>query len=375
MSLDESPFVIHFSVLEDPRIERSKKHLLVDLVAIAVIACLCKVDTFEGMAEFAEVRLDWLKQFLRLPGGAPSHDTFSRVFARIKPEKFQECFINWMKDVAVLTNGEVVAIDGKTLRHSFDRASSKAAIHMVSAWAVGNGVSLGQIKVEDKSNEITAIPKLIETLCLKGCIVTIDAIGCQRDICKQIVASEADYTIALKGNQETLHKDVKALFDRLGRENQPRTVHYTTREVNNGRAEERCVLVSADIAGINEKHNWPGLKSVGLAQSIRTIRGETTTEFRYFINSYVPSARKFMDVTRSHWHVENKLHWVLDVTFHDDESRVRKGHGAENLSTVKRVAINLLKQDKTTKKSIPNKQIHCAHSKDYIFKLLLSQRI
>ena len=369
MSIEKSSFVRHFSPLEDPRIERSKKHLLIEIVAITVIGCLCGIDSFEGIAVFAEERLEWLKQFLRLPGGAPSHDTFSRVFARIKPEKFQACFIDWMKDVATMTEGEVVALDGKTVRHSFDRASSKAAIHMVSAWAVNNGVSLGQIKVDDKSNEITAIPKLVEALCLKGCIVTIDAMGCQREICKKIIEAEADYTISLKGNQGTLHDDVKAVFDRSG----VKTVHYSTRGEGHGRIEERHVLVTSDIAEIKEKHEWPGLKSIGLVQSIRTIGEETTMEFRYFINSYLPSARKFMDVTRSHWHIENKLHWVLDVTFNDDGSRVRKGHGAENLSTARRIAINLLKADKSTKKSIPNKQIKCAHSKDYVFKLLLSQ--
>lgn len=374
MSIDQSPFIVHFSALEDPRIERSKTHLLIDLVAIAVIAGLCGIDSFEGMAVFAESRLDWLKQFLKLPGGAPSHDTFSRVFARIKPDKFQACFIDWMKAAATMTDGEVVAIDGKTLRRSFDRASSKAAIHMVSAWAVNNGVSLGQVKVDEKSNEITAIPKLLEVLCVKGCIVTIDAMGCQREICKKILEAEADYTISLKGNQGTLHDDVKAAFDRLGVEDR-RTVHYSAHGQGHGRTEERHVLVSSDIAEIREKHDWPGLKSIGLVQSIRTLGETTTMEFRYFINSYIPSARKFMDVTRSHWHVENKLHWVLDVSFHDDQSRVRKGHGAENLSTVRRIAINLLKQDKLTKRSIPNKQIMCAASKDYVFKLLLSKQI
>lgn len=374
MSIEQSPFVVHFSALEDPRIERSKTHLLIDLVAIAVIASLCGIDSFEGMAVFAEARLEWLKQFLQLPGGAPSHDTFSRVFARIKPDKFQACFIDWMKAVATMTDGEVVAIDGKTLRHSFDRASSKAAIHMVSAWAVNNSVSLGQFKVDEKSNEITAIPRLVEALCLKGCIVTIDAMGCQREICKKILEAEADYTISLKGNQGTLHDDVKEAFDLLGSDDR-RAVHYSTYGKGHGRTEERHVLVLSDIAEIKEKHQWPGLKSIGLVQSIRTIGEETTMEFRYFINSYVPSARKFMDVTRSHWHVENKLHWVLDVTFHDDSSCVRKGHGAENLSTVRRIAINLLKQDKATKKSIPNKQIICAASKDYVFKLLLSKPI
>lgn len=374
MSIEKSSFVIHFGELEDPRVERTKKHLLIDLVAIAVIACLCKIDSFEGMATFAEARLEWLKQFLQLPGGAPSHDTFSRVFARIKPEKFQACFIEWMKDVATMTDGEVVAIDGKTVRRSFDRASSKSAIHMVSAWAVNNGVSLGQIKVDEKSNEITAIPKLVEALCLKGCIVTIDAMGCQREICKKIIEAGADYTISLKGNQGTLHDDVKSIFDHVGLDG-TKAVHYSTRETGHGRKEERHVLVASDIAELRKKHEWPGLKSVGRTRSTRTIGEKTTTEFRYFINSYVPSARKFMSVTRSHWHVENKLHWVLDVTFNDDGSRVRKEHGAENLSTVRRIAINLLKQDKTTKKSIPNKQIMCAHSKDYVFKLLLSKQI
>lgn len=211
MTIDESPFLRHFSVMPDPRVERGLQHLLTDLIAIAIIAALCGIDSFQGMALFAEARLDWLRQLLALPGGAPSHDTFSRVFARIKPEHFQKAFTAWMAEIATLTGGDVIAIDGKTLRHSFDRAAERSAIHMVSAWAVANGVCLGQIKVDDKSNEITAVPKLLETLCLKGCLVTLDAMGCQREIAQKIIDGEADYTIALKGNQSSLHSDVQAV--------------------------------------------------------------------------------------------------------------------------------------------------------------------
>jgi predicted transposase YbfD/YdcC len=234
-----SPFVLHFASLEDPRVEASTVHPFLSVLAIAVLAALCGIDSFAGMETFAIYKLEWLKTFLDLPNDAPSHDTFNRIFARIKPDKFQACFAEWMKAVVDLLDGEVVAIDGKTLRRSFDKRTSKAPIHMVSAWATANGVALGQIKVDDKSNEITAIPKLLDMLCLKGCIVTIDAMGCQRDICEKIVEGGANYTIALKGNQGTLFDDVKAVFDRYGFDDQRRMVHHTTRDHGHGRDEER----------------------------------------------------------------------------------------------------------------------------------------
>lgn len=349
--LSESPFLRHFSVIKDPRKPRRRIHLLNDMFAIAIIATILGIEDYCGMADFAKVRLKWLKGFLQLPAGAPSHDTFSKLFRHLDSEKFQECFINWTSEVATLTGGEIVAIDGKTLRRSFDKAESKSAIHMVSAWATDNSVSLGQTKVSEKSNEITAIPKLIEMLTLKGCIVTIDAMGCQRDICKKIVEEEANYTIALKKNQDRLHSEVKAKFD--GSEiNAETNDFYTTGIKSRSREVEYHSVVISDIDDIVKRHDWPGLKSIGVIQTIRTVGEEPTVEFRYYLNSHVPSAKDFCSIVRKHWQVENNLHWVLDVTFGDDACRVRKGNGAENLSTLKRAAINMLKKDQTKRRTM-----------------------
>jgi predicted transposase YbfD/YdcC len=364
---NRSSFVLHFSRLEDPRIDRSKLHPLPSIVAIAVMAALCGIDSFKGMATFASYKLSWLKTFLSLPNGAPSHDTFNRVFARIKPDKFQECFVDWMKDVAELTAGEVVAIDGKTVRHSFDRASSKAPIQMVSAWATSNGLSLGQVKVDAESNEITAIPKLLETLCLKGCIVTIDAAGCQREIAEKIRAQGADYTLALKGNQEHLHADVVEFFDQP-----PVDATFTakkTTDSKHGRGEFREYAVTDDVGWLKETHAWPGLQSIGRVVAHRLVDGEWTKATRYFVNSYGANVDKFAGAVRDHWRVETSLHWVLDVIYDDDGSRVRKDHGAENLSTLRRIAINMLRRN-TWKETLPQKQIRAAHDLDYMLKLL-----
>ena len=334
-------------------------------MAIAVIAALCGIDNFEGIATFARVKLEWLRTLLPLPNGAPSHDTFSRVFARIKPEQFQSCFTAWMSEVAELSNGEVVALDGKTLRRSFDNAAGKAAIHMVSAWATHNGVSLGQVKVDDKSNEITAIPELLETLCLKGCIVTIDAMGCQREIAEKIIVAEADYTLALKANQPKLFEDVQALFQGGGSVQ----MHKTSNKAH-GREEIRRYFVISDIDELNSKHGWPGLKSVGLVKSTTVINGQATYDERFYLMSYSADPAKFAHAVRSHWSVE-AMHWILDVSSNDDNSRVRKGNGAENLSTVRRIAINMLKRV-PGKVSIPQKNIMCSHDPAYLLKVLIS---
>lgn len=371
MTIEDSPFLRHFSIMPDPRVQRGQKHLLTDLIAIAIIAALCGIDSFQGIALFAEARLDWLKQFLALPGGAPSHDTFSRVFARIKPQHFQECFTAWMAEITTLTAGEVIAIDGKTLRRSFDRAAEKSAIHMVSAWATANGVCLGQIKVDDKSNEITAVPKLLETLCLKGCLVTLDAMGCQREIAQQIIDGEADYTIALKGNQSSLHTDVQQALSAAITANSEDILTLKMTEESHGREEVRRYFVMPAPDKLLFDHDWPGLTSIGMVKSTRIIKGQATYEDRYFISSLAADAEKFAKGVREHWRVENSLHWVLDVSYNDDGSTVRKGHGAENLSTIRRIALNMLKKE-PRKASIPGKQILCSHNEKYLFKVLIS---
>ena len=305
----------HYSSLEDPRVERTKKHFLTDLLAISICGFICGVDNWVELEVFGNAKKEWFKTFLRLPNGIPSHDTFGRLYAALDPVEFSRCFIRWVKAISEVTEGEVIAIDGKTLRRSFDRASGRAAIHMVSAWASINSVVLGQVKTEEKSNEITAIPKLLELLHLHGCIVTIDAMGCQREIVERIVEKGADYVISLKGNQEKLHQEVAAVFVEAREESFETVPHvYTeTLEKDHGRIEKRRYWMTAKLDDIREQKKWPSLTSIGMCESQRTVDGMTSTEVRYFISSLPgDDAEKFANAVRSHWSVENNLHWVLD---------------------------------------------------------------
>lgn len=319
--------MVHFGTLEDPRIERTKRHSMTDILVLSICGFVCGIDTWVDLEEFAEIREDWFRTFLELPNGIPSHDTFGRFFAALDPEAFSRCFSTWMASVAQTTEGEVVAIDGKTLRGSFDRASAKAAIHMVSAWAAENGVVLGQVKVDEKSNEITAIPKLLETLHLQGCIVTIDAMGCQKAVVRDIVDKGADYVISLKGNQGTLHEKTKDFFEEARQERFETVPHvYTeTSEKGHGRVERRRYWLTHRLDFLREKDDWAGLQSVGMVEATRELNGVSSREVRYFISSLDGSdAEKFARAVRHHWQVENNLHWVLDVAFDEDGSRVRK---------------------------------------------------
>lgn len=371
-----SPLLAHFSALEDPRIDRQKKHMLLDVLVIALCSVLCGITSFEGFEEFGLNKEAWLRTFLRLPNGIPSHDTFNRVFARLKPDVFTRCFVAWMEQVVTLTDGEVVAIDGKTLRRSFDRVSSKAAIHMISAFATANGVSLGQLKVEDKTNEINAIPKLLDLLSLKGCLVTIDAMGCQREISEKILAEGADYCLALKDNQPALANDVEDFFETFSPVTTEKTPYQSFEETNkgHGREETRRYFITDEIEEIQRVHNWPGLKSIGVVKSKRIIGGVAAYEERYYIASFPADAKKFAHAVRQHWQVENALHWRLDVVFGEDSCRARKDHAAENLAILRRTALNLLRMD-PSKKSVPKKQIKCALNEGYLAKVLLGQHV
>jgi predicted transposase YbfD/YdcC len=357
----------HFSGMNDPRIERSRRHKLVDIIVIGVVGALCSAESWEDVQMIAEEKESWLRKFLELPNGIPSHDTISRVFARLSAKEFELRFSAWMRDTAQLTDGEVVAIDGKRLRRSFDKASGKAAIHMVSAWATGNGVVLGQVKVDDKSNEITAIPQLLQVLEIKGCIVTIDAMGCQKDIATQIIDKGADYVFGLKGNQSSTLGAVEMHFDTT--KIVPETL--TTTDGDHGRIETRHYqVVEANL--IPELANWPGCQSAAMVTSIREVGDTKATETRYYISSLSPSADKVAKAIRGHWGIENSLHWVLDVEFDEDRSRVRKGESPENLAVVRHVAINLLKQEKSLKRaSTGRKRLKCCMSNDYLGKVLL----
>ena len=331
--------------MEDPRIDRTKRHQLLDIVTIAICGTICGADSWVDIELFGQCKEEWFRTFLDLPNGIPSHDTFGDVFARLDPEQFQHCFIQWVQAVAQLTQGEVVAIDGKTVRRSHDRTSGKQAIHMVNVWASSNGLSLGQTKVDRKSNEITAIPKLLQLLELSGCLVTIDAMGCQKEIARQIIDGQADYLLAVKGNQGQLHQDVSDLFqgaEEFGFEGVPYD-YVRTVEKNHGRLETRQCWVITDpdcLEYLHSRQQWSQLNAAVKVTAQRQTTTETTIHTRYYISSLAGSAKTLLQATRSHWGIENSLHWSLDVTFHEDHSRVRKDHGPRNLAVLRQIALN-----------------------------------
>lgn len=363
----------YFTNLSDPRVERTKQHLLIDIITIAICAVICGADTWVSIETYGIAKKQWLKQFLELPNGIPSHDTFARVFARIDPQQFQECFLHWIKSISKITDGEVIAIDGKTLRRSYDKSNDKAAIHMLNAWASANRLVLGQRKVDKKSNEITAIPELIKVLDVAGCIVTIDAIGCQKSIVKLITQKQGDYIITLKKNQKNLYKNVEELFKDAISKKFDGYSHssYHTREINHGREEIRHYLMLKDVAKqIDPKHEWANFNSIGMVESVRIVNNKTTVETRYYICSLRSNAEKLGTSIRSHWGVENSLHWVLDVTFREDDCRIRKDNAPNNFAVLRRIAINLLGQEKSKKMGIKNKQFLAAMDNNYLSQVL-----
>jgi predicted transposase YbfD/YdcC len=342
-NLTDSSILKHFGSLKDPRVERTKRHRLMDIFIIALCGFICGVDDWVELQEFGKAKLKWFRTFLELPNGVPSHDTFGRVFRMLDPEGFGRCFTKWVASIAQVTNGEVVAIDGKTIRRSFDKASGKAAIHMVNAWACANGISLGQLKTEDKSNEITAVPKLLDCLALSGCIVTLDAMHCQKDTVAAIVEKGADYVVPVKENQPRLFDRVKALFEEQLK-NGTTDDYVEDVDKDHGRIEARRCWTSSKVHRLVGEENWRGLTTVGLVESERHIGEQVTTERRYFLSSLPSDAQKFLSVVRAHWAVENCLHWTLDVSFREDDSRVRKDFAPENAAMLRQLSLNLLKR-------------------------------
>jgi predicted transposase YbfD/YdcC len=365
----------HFADVPDPRIARHRWHKLSDILVIAVCAVLCGAESYPAIEDFGHERAEWLKQFLELPEGIPSHDTFNRVLRLLDPVQFQACFLRWMHAVAEVTAGEIVAIDGKALRRSFAKGTGKRAIPMVSAWASENGAVLGQRKVDTKSNEITAIPELLDLLALNGCIVTIDAMGCQRTIAQKIVDQGADYVLALKGNQPTLEQAVERFFVTGPEAEAHRTQsdYHEQTEQRHGRVETRCAWISADLEAELSAIAWPGLQSIGMVEATRTLGGKTSVEQRFYLSSLPPEAEQFAQAVRKHWGIENQLHWSLDVTFREDLSRLRAGHGAENFAVLRHIALNLLRQEPSAK-SLPRKRLACALNPDYLLKVLLGKQ-
>ena len=365
--------------IEDPRIDRTRDHKLVDILVIGVCCQICGGEGFADMQTFGQAQYAWLCTFLELPNGIPSHDTFNRVFSAIKPDAFMDCFIRWTQSLRTALGREIVAIDGKAQRRACNR--KQGIPYVVSAWACSNGLTLGQVKVDEKSNEITAIPKLLRVLELAGCIVTIDAMGCQKKIAREIIEADADYVLALKGNQSTVEQEVREFFAELvpqdptmGPPPRPSEVDYfQSVDGEHGRIETRRYWITDSIAWFADREEWEGLCSFGIVDSVREIDGVRSYERRCFLLSIPPVATTFALACRSHWGVENPLHWTLDVTFREDCSRARSGHAPENLAALRRLALNVIKYDKSRPKlSVRSKRLLAGWNRDYLASLLAS---
>lgn len=366
----------HFSELTDPR-RREVVYPLLNIVTIAVCAVLCGADDFVSIAAFGRARKEWFAKFLDLSAGIPSHDRFNAIFAALRPAEFEKCLLKWITDLHEITDGQIVAIDGKTLRRSFDAASSKSALHMVGAWASANQITLGQVAVDDQSNEITAIPKLLQLLELSGCLVTIDAMGCQTEIAAAIVEREADYVLAVKGNQPTLHEGIQDFFTDHLEDDFARTKvrRCKTKSRGHGRVETREYFVCPAPDDLPDAKRWKGLKAIGLAITRCVRDGRESDQARYYILSKYPSGKRFAEAVRGHWGIENHLHWQLDVTFGEDQSRLREGRAAENFSTLRRTALSLLKNEATLKVGVKNKRLVAGWNEDYLEKVLFGSTL
>jgi predicted transposase YbfD/YdcC len=368
----------HFAGLTDPRRDHTKAHGLLDIVAITLCAVICGADSWVDVATFGRVKERWLRTFLAMPGGIPSHDTFGRVFALLDPDEFRSCFLSWAQAVVGPPGAQVVAIDGKTLRRSHDRRGGQEALHLVSAWAAANGLVIGQVATDAKSNEITAIPALLKLLDLEGATVTIDAMGCQTAIATQIVEQQANYVLALKDNHEKLHDRVKRAFadaDTAAGTTLPLAdlVPYTTHDTGHGRIEHRRCLAIGDpdyLAFIDPAGAWPNLQSVVRIESTRRVGTTVSTEARHYLSSLPADATVLSAAIRSHWGIENRLHWVLDVAFREDDCRVRLGHAAENLAIVRHFALNLLRQEPSRRASVATKRLCAALDDTYLRSVL-----
>lgn len=373
--------VEQFATITDPRVNRTKEHPLVNVLIIGVCTLLCGGETFNDMEDFGLAKRDWFASFLDLSHGIPSHDTFNRVFSAIDPQEFLQAFVNWTQSVRQAVPGEIVAMDGKALRRAL--AKDQNARVIVSAWAEDNGLVLGQLKVEDKSNEITAVPALLRVLELGGCIVTLDAMGCQKEIAREIKEADAEYVLALKGNQETLHREVREFLDAAVAESKSwkppgapssafveKLAGRKTVEKDHGRIETREYHQSANLGWLADLAQWEGLQTVGMVEATREINGKISRERRYYLSSLPLDVERFARAVRGHWGVENKLHWVLDVQFGEDQSRARRGYAAENLATLRRFALNLLKLEKTKKRGIRGKQLNASWNHAYLLRLI-----
>jgi predicted transposase YbfD/YdcC len=379
-ALEQSPLVAALAAVPDPRRQcKNLRHPLVDVLVVGFCGVLCGCEDFVEIETFGRKKEAFFRRFLELPGGIPSHDTFRRVFQAVCPQGLQRCLIQWLKGLRQAARaaaaGEVIAIDGKALRRTFDRAQGLGALHLVSAWATANGLTLGQVAVDAKSNEVTAIPQLIELLDLKGCVVTIDAAGCQKEVAARIVGKDADYVLALKENQPTLYEQVSDYFlDQLDKEGPGRKLrHHREVEEGHGRSETRETFVAPATEGMVASGAWLGLATVVLVirRCVDHATGKVSDDVRYFISSLPAKVKRLARAVRQHWGIENGLHWVLDVAFHEDRMRQRDRNGIENLALLNRLAVSLLRQDKTVKGGVKCKRKAAGWDDDYLLHLLL----
>jgi len=367
----KSLLLTHLSIIPDPRKDVNRKHLLIDILTITVCAVMAGSQGWEDIENWAIEKEEWLRKFLKLPYGIPCHDVFRDLFIRLHPEAFGKAFISWMSAVRKRTKGEVIPLDGKTIRRSLDRASGKTPFHLVSAWATENGLVLGQIAVDGKSNEITAIPKLLELLDINDCIVTIDAMGCQTEIAKKIVDLKGGYVLAVKGNQPKLHEELKDFFDFALKEKFADLKYevFQTVEKDHARIETRTYYLVSDLDWLSVRRKWESLHGVGMVVSSRQENGKPATEERrYYITTMAKGVKRFAKAVRSHWHIENKLHWTLDVTFNEDQSRKRKDHSAVNFSMILKAVINLLRGIKAKGESIRSLRLRAGWNTEIIEK-------
>jgi predicted transposase YbfD/YdcC len=364
----------HFESLTDPRAEHSIDHLLIDIVVITICAVICGANNWVEIENYGHAKKEWLETFLELPNGIPSHDTLMRLFARLKPKELQQCFLDWIEAVAEITKGQVIAVDGKSLRSALERGENRGAIHMVSAWATKNRLVLGQTKVSAKSNEITAIPELLKILTIEGNIVSIDAMGCQKEIAETIIEQRGDYVLALKGNHPNLYQDVVQLFEFARQQDWKGIEHqfHQTRNQGHGRVEIRRHWTMGNSEYLYGAEQWKGLQSIGLVESERRIKDKITVEQRYYLMSIPSDARVLAQSVRSHWGIENQLHWVLDVGFYEDNLRGCLGYSAENLAVIRHLALNLLTHESTAFGGIHAKRLKAGWDNHYLSLVLNS---
>lgn len=372
-----SPLFECLKEIEDPRRDINLRHRLHDILVTTICAVICGAEGWEEIAQYARTHEDWFRTFLELPHGIPSGSTYGRVFSRLNPKAFEQGFAQWMNFIQEHTRGRIIALDGKTLRRSFNRASQKAAIHMVSAWTTENGVALAQTAVDEKSNEITAFPKILEMLVLDGAVVTIDAMGCQVEVAEKIVAGGADYVLAVKENQPQLHEDIVDFFTEAERMSFE-CLDFDRRDTSDGdhgRIEERSFYLARDLDSIGRKERWPGLKAIGMVQSKRKVDGQTTIDRRFYITSIRDDIETFSRAVRQHWGIENSHHYLLDVAFDEDRCRKRTDHAAENFAVIRHIVLNLLKQSSTPKPmSVRRKRLQAAWNRNFLLKVLMGTK-